>query len=80
MDYITKTKEILSKNLNLPVEQISDDAKLTSLEQLDSLTFEKIVLTMEQFVGHKIDAVNLLELRSVKDVAHLLQKESSMKK
>lgn len=80
MDYITKTKEILSNNLNLPVEQITDDAKLTSLEQLDSLTFEKIVLSIEKFLGHKVDAVNLLELRSVKDVAHLLQKESAMKK
>lgn len=80
MNYITKAKEILSKNLNLSVEQISDEAKLTSLEQLDSLTFEKIVLSMEQFVGHKLDALDLLELRSVKDVAHLLQKEITMKK
>lgn len=75
MDYLLKAKEILAKNLNIPIESITDDARLTSLEQLDSFNFEAVVLALEAFLGHKIDAVDLLHLRSVQDVAKLLEKK-----
>lgn len=74
MDYILKTKEILAKNLNIPIEEITDDARLTSLEQLDSLNFEGVVLSIEAFLGHKVDAVELISLRSIQDIAKLLSK------
>ncbi len=73
-DYKLKAKEIIATNLKLPIESIAEDARLTSLEQLDSLNFEGVVLGIEAFLGHKVDAIELLSLRSIGDVAKLLEK------
>lgn len=75
MDYRRKAKEILSGCLFVPVEKIPDNGTLNNIKQLDSLTFESIVIELEKTIGHEVDAMDLLELRSVEDLTTLLEKE-----
>lgn len=74
MNYIPEAKKILAEALNIPVEKISDSAVLHDLEQFDSLNFEKLVLGIQRFLGHEIDVLELLKLRSVEGLAALLAK------
>lgn len=72
MDYVLKAKEILATSLKVPVEGILDDASLNDVGQIDSLAFEDAIVAIEAYTGKKIDAVTLLEIRSVRDVARIL--------
>lgn len=77
VDYVEQAKDILSGCLFLPKENIETNADISSLGELDSLTFELIVLEIEKNLGHEVDPVELLEMRSVKDLAQLLQNQNS---
>lgn len=74
--YLAKAKEILSGSLFIPAQNIPDNADISSLGELDSLTFELIVLEIEKNIGREADPIALLELRTVNDIAILLQEES----
>lgn len=74
--YLNKAKKILSGSLFLPINSISDEADISSLGELDSLTFELIVLEIEKSMGCEADPIALLELCTVKDIALLLQENS----
>jgi len=73
MNALEKAKSILAGALFVPVEKISDDASINSLDELDSLNFELIVVEIEKHLGHDVDPVKLLEMRSVKDLAAILE-------
>ncbi|CAK7016793.1 Acyl carrier protein [Saezia sanguinis] len=75
MDYLQKAKEIISGCLLIPVEKIPNSGTLNDIQPLDSLSFENMVTEMEKTVGHEIDAMDLLEIRSVESMAALLKKE-----
>jgi len=77
VDYVERAKDILSGCLFIPKESIQTDADISSLGELDSLTFELVVLEIEKGLGHEVDPVELLEMRSVKDLAQLLQNRQS---
>lgn len=74
MSAMNEAKELLSGCLFIPVDKIGDDAALQSIKQMDSLSFAAVVLELEEHAGHEIDPVDLLELRTVRDVAGLLEK------
>lgn len=69
-----KAKEILSGSLFIPIEKISDDADINDIKEIDSLAFETIVIEIETVLNKEVDAMDLLELRSVKDLARILEK------
>lgn len=77
MDYLQKAKEILSVCLLIPIEKIPDSGTLNDIQPLDSLSFESIVTQIETTVGHEVDVLDLIELRSVESLAKLLEKEMS---
>jgi acyl carrier protein len=70
---LERAKTILSGALFLPVEKIDEDAAIGSLEELDSLSFELIAVELEKQLGHEVDAIQLLEMRSVRDLAAILE-------
>ncbi len=74
MNYMQKAKEILSGSLFIPIEKISDDADINDIKEIDSLAFETIVIEIETVLNKEVDAMDLLELRSVKDLARILEK------
>ncbi len=73
MDAMNQAKQILSGCLFIPQEKIDDEASIATLGELDSLGFEMIVLEIEKTLGHEVDPMSLLEMRSVKDLARLLE-------
>lgn len=74
MDYLHQAKEILSGCLFLPLEKIPDNAALHDINELDSLAFESIVTEIETRTGRSMETMDLLRLRSVQDLANLLQR------
>lgn len=78
MNHLLKAKEIIANSLNISVQAIPDNASLSDIEQIDSLTFEKIVLNLEKELGQTIDSIELLEVRNIQDLANILaQKKKS---
>ena len=73
MNAMNQAKQILSGCLFIPQEKIDDEASIATLGELDSLGFEMIVLEIEKTLGHEVDPMSLLEMRSVKDLARLLE-------
>lgn len=71
---VEQAKELLSGCLFIPVESIKDNSDITALGELDSLTFEMIVMEIEKHIKREVDPVKLLEMQSVKDLALMLEK------
>lgn len=76
MSTIDEARKILAGCLFIPQEKIESEASINSLGELDSLSFELIVLEIEKVLGHDVDPMQLLEMRSVKDLAALLEQAS----
>ncbi|HYG07942.1 MAG TPA: acyl carrier protein [Stenotrophomonas sp.] len=74
MSALQEAKEILSGCLFVPVDKIGDEAAIQSIKQMDSLSFATVVMELEERAGRQIDPVDLLELRTVRDVARLLER------
>ncbi|KAB2672665.1 acyl carrier protein [Brucella intermedia] len=76
-NFVVEAKNILAGCLFIPAETIPDSADIGSLGELDSLTFELIVLEIEKHIGRQVDPIALLEMQSVADLAELLRKEKA---
>lgn len=74
MNYLQEAKQIVSTCLFVPIEKIEDDATLNSVQPLDSLSFEMIVVEIEKRTKTEIDPVELLSLTSIKDLAGILER------
>ena len=73
MDAINQAKSIVARCLHIPVESIDDQAAISSVAELDSVSFEQIALEVEKHIGHTVDPIKLLAMRSIKDLAALLE-------
>lgn len=76
MTKLNAAKAILSKSLFVPESMIGDDADIGSIKPLDSLAFEALVLEIEQHTGRDVDIVQLIGVKSVRDLAAVLEKLS----
>ena len=74
MDNTKIAKEILSKALFVPREQIDDDSDINSIKAMDSLAFEALVLEIEERTGKDVDLVELMDVKTVRDLAAVLEK------
>ncbi|MDR2871274.1 MAG: acyl carrier protein [Xanthomonadaceae bacterium] len=74
MDHLYEAKKILSGCLFVPIEKIGDDADINSVHQIDSLNFSMIVMEVENLIRAEVDPLEVLELRTVKDLARILER------
>ncbi|WP_165418530.1 acyl carrier protein [Dyella amyloliquefaciens] len=74
MTALLEAKEILSGCLFVPMERIEDDASMQSIKELDSLSFAAIATELEDRLGRPIDPVDLIKLRTVRDLAVLIER------
>lgn len=74
MTAMQEAKEILSGCLFVPIERIGDDVSMQSIKELDSLSFAAITVELEDRVGREIDPVDLIKLRTVRDLAGLIER------
>jgi acyl carrier protein len=65
-------QRIISESLLIPADGIRAADPITGLKNIDSLTFEMIVVAMETECGKSIDPMSLMSLKTVGDLADLL--------
>lgn len=74
MSALHEAKEILAGCLFVPIEHIGDDVSMQSIKELDSLSFTAIATELEERMGRPIDPVDLIRLRTVRDLAGLIER------
>ncbi|MDH5855735.1 acyl carrier protein [Lampropedia aestuarii] len=70
-------QRIISESLLIPADSISEDDLIVNLKNIDSLSFEMIVVSIENETDKLIDPDNLLRIKTVKDLALLLEQLKS---
>ncbi len=65
-------QRIISESLLIPVESIHAQDTIIGLKNIDSLSFEMIVVAMETESGQSIDPLRLMSVKTVGDLAELL--------
>lgn len=70
---LAKMQALIAESLMVPADSIGADDAIATLPNIDSLSFEMIVVSMESASGQSIDPLQLLPLKTVGDLAKLLQ-------
>ncbi len=65
-------QRIISESLLIPEQSIHLDDPIASLKNIDSLSFEMIIVAMETESGQTIDPLSLMPVKTVGDLADLL--------
>lgn len=65
-------QRIISESLLIPAQSIHLEDPIAGLRNIDSLSFEMIIVAMETDSGHAIDPVSLMPAKTVGDLADLL--------
>ncbi|WHS30083.1 acyl carrier protein [Brucella sp. NM4] len=73
MDSLVIAKKILAESLFVPVEKISDDASINDVKELDSLSFEALLLEVEEITDREIDPIKIMQIKTVRDLADLIE-------
>ena len=67
-------QRIIAEALMIPADSIRADDPIANLKNIDSLSFEMIIVGIETETGRKIDPVDLMPLQTVGDLTKLLEK------
>ena len=73
-DTISQARQLMAEALDCPVEGIGQDASITQLEGWNSLAFMRLVVALEEKLGHELEPEKLLALNTVADIASLLSR------
>lgn len=65
-------QRIIADSLLIPADSIQLDDPIAQLQNIDSLSFEMIVVAMETETGQSIDPLQLMPAKTVRDLADLL--------
>ena len=74
------TRKILSEHLNIPGDQIEDNAHLINDFGIDSLKGVEISIDLEEAVGFEIPDNHLERLYTFKNIVDYLQKQLKIEK
>ena len=72
MDNLARTRQILSKALFIPADDIQPEDRLLEMEGMDSLAFEMIALEIEDATGQDLDVAKAMNVETVADLVSLL--------
>jgi len=75
--YITQAIKILATVLNCPEESLSATDSIETVDTWDSLNHMRLILHIEEVLGHEIETETALELFSATKIADLLESEKS---
>ena len=67
-------QRIIAESLLIPAQSIHLEDPIASLRNIDSLSFEMIIVGIETETSSKIDPVDLMPLQTVGDLTVLLEK------
>lgn len=71
---LDKVKQLISKQLNLSIDKISDESKLIEDLGADSLDMVEMMMTLEDEFGLSITDEQAVTLKTVKDIVEFIDK------
>lgn len=74
MEPLDIAKEVLAKALFINKDRIGDDAAISEVKPLDSLSFEALILELEERTGKEVDPVDLIGVKTIRDLAGVIEK------
>lgn len=72
-DTVKRARDLLADALELEPDEIGDDASIDTVGAWTSLGHMRLVLALEQALGHQLDAASIVGIATLKDVESLLQ-------
>lgn len=72
MNHIDTVRRLIAESLLIPADSIQAGDELAQLKNIDSLTFEMILVAIETETGSIIDPMDLVQVKTVGDLARLL--------
>lgn len=73
-DLIERARKLVAEAVERPVADVPDDAAIGVLPAWDSLAHVRIILALEAETGAPLGTDTILELRSIADVAAILDR------
>ena len=71
-DALAHMQALIAESLMVPADSIGADDAIATLPNIDSLSFEMIIVAMETESGQTIDPLSLMPVKTVGDLADLL--------
>ncbi len=72
--YVTLAITYLAQILNCHTDDLSQTDTITSVKKWDSLNHMRLVLHIEEELGHQIETDDAMALFSIEDIANFLRK------
>ena len=72
-DTANQARDLLADALDLESGEIGDDASIDTVGGWTSLGHMRVILALEQALGHELDAASIVEIATVKDIESILQ-------
>ena len=73
MAVVDKVKELISKQLNRPIEEITDDKEIVKDLGADSLDVVEMMMSVEDEFGLMIEDEEIAEMKTVGDVVNYIE-------
>jgi acyl carrier protein len=72
-DMTNRARGLLADALELAPEEIADDASIDTVGAWTSFGHMRLILALEQALGHELDPASIVEIASLKDIETLLE-------
>lgn len=73
MAVVDKVKELISKQLNKPVEEISDDKEIVKDLGADSLDVVEMLMSLEEEFNISVPEEDAVNIKTVGDIVKLIE-------
>ena len=73
-DAMTRARRVLAEALQVPLQEIDDDASIDTVAGWDSLAHMRVVLEVEAALGHELDPEAVLAITRVENIARILDR------
>jgi len=75
MATIDKVKELISQQLNKPVEEITEDKEVVKDLGADSLDIVEMIMSLEEEFGITVPEEDAVDIKTVGDIVELIEKK-----
>lgn len=72
-DTANRARDLLADALDLEPDEIGDDASIETVGAWTSLGHLRLILALEEVIGHELDAGSVARIATLKDVESLLK-------
>ena len=73
MTEFTDARTFLARAMNIEIARVPDAARIGSFELWDSLAHMRVLLSIEERIGRRLDPDEAVRIESLADIARLLQ-------